>query len=88
MRSSLLLWLQILNQSAEALETVGEQVVNYFFVVRHEVALVELELTVLVEFSENDEQAPWVWRVSLKSFEKHPSDLVLYMGIAPFVDFR
>ena len=54
LRSFLLLWLQILDQSAEALETVWEQVVDYFFVVRYKVALIELELAILVELSKND----------------------------------
>ena len=49
------MWLQILDQSAEALETVWEQVVNYLFVVRYKVALIELELAILVELSKNDE---------------------------------
>jgi hypothetical protein len=54
LRSFLLLWLQILDQSAEALETIWEQVVNYLFVVRYKVALIELEFAILIELSKND----------------------------------
>lgn len=49
-----LLWLQIFDQSAKALETIWEQVVNYLPVVRYKVALIELELAILVELSKND----------------------------------
>ena len=81
------MWLHFLDQSAEALKAVGEQVFDDLSVVRHEVALIELKLAILVEFSKNDEQAPRVRRMGLEPLEKHSSYLVLDVRLAPLVDF-
>lgn len=68
------------------MQAVLEQVVDNFFVVLHEVRLVELDLTILIEFSEDDLQAPRVVGVGLKSLEKHASDLVFYVLVDSLIN--
>lgn len=86
--SDILLRQQVLYQLAKSLQTIWEQVVDDFFIVFDKVTLIELELSILVKLSKDDQQAPRVRRVRLQSFKENSSYLIFDYWIASFVDLR